>query len=149
MMAGALAARATARASLRRPRRRPPASRVGPWSCSRWPRSDYTANWSIRSSARRWSGCDRVVTVKVGASASAEVQHVLRTMVASSVRSVWKLWMGVPSAWCRRATFAFAAAERAAGATGSRVAPAAWSSSVKSSSRQASFRCHSTVWASM
>ena len=57
--------------------------------------------------------------------------------------------MGVPSSWCRGATFAFAAAERAAGATGSRVAPAAWSSSVKSSSRQASFRCHSTVWASM
>ena len=37
---------------------------------------------------------------------------VLRTMVASSVRSVWKPWTGVPSAWCRRAILAFAVAER-------------------------------------
>ncbi len=113
------------------------------------PRPAYTARVSISAMARACSGLGWVVTVKVGASSSAEVRHVLRTMVASSVRSVWKLWMGVPSAWCRRAILAFAPAERSAGAAGSRVVLAAWSSSVKSSSRQASFRCHSTVWASM
>ena len=115
------------------------------------PRPAYTARVSIRSIACRLSGFDWVVTVKAGASSSAEVRQalpaawpVLRTMVASSVRSVGKLWMGVPSAWCRRATFAFAPAERSAGATGSWVALAAWSSSAKSNSRQTSFRCHST-----
>ena len=53
---------------------------------------------------------------------------VLPTIVASSVRSVGKLWIGVPSSWHRRAIFALAAAERSVGATGSWAALAAWSS---------------------
>ena len=63
--------------------------------------------------------------VKGEASSTPESRQVLRTMVARSARSVWKLWTGVPSAWYRRATFAFAPAERSAGATGSRVVLAA------------------------
>ena len=63
--------------------------------------------------------------VKGKASSTPESVQVLRTIVASSARSVWKLWIGVPSSWHRRATFAFAPTERSAGATGSRVALAA------------------------
>ena len=73
-----------------------------PWHSSpfaeiRGRRSDYTAHWSIRSIAYRWIRFDSVVTVKVGASSLAQVRQalsaawpVLRTMVASSVRSVPK-----------------------------------------------------------
>ena len=86
----------------------------------------------MRTMARACSELGCVVTEKVGASSSVDVRQalpaarpVLRTMVASSARSVGKLWIGVPSSWCRRAIFAFASSERCAGATGSRVAWAA------------------------
>ena len=54
------------------------------------------------------------------AAGSAGSMAVWRTMVASPARRVGTLWMGVPSSWCRRATFAFAVAWRPADATGFR-----------------------------
>ncbi len=47
------------------------------------------------SGDRRSSGFDWVATVKVGESLGLDVRQVLRTIVASSVRNVWMLWIGV------------------------------------------------------
>jgi len=48
------------------------------------------------------------------------VRQVLRTMVASSLMRVAKLWTGEPSSRRRRLILCKAASERMAGATGSR-----------------------------
>ncbi len=45
---------------------------------------------------RRSSRLDWVVTVKTWESFGLDVRQVLRTIVASSVRNVWRLWIGVP-----------------------------------------------------
>jgi hypothetical protein len=86
-----------------------------------------------------------VVTSKVGACAPAfGARQVLRTMVASSAIKVAKLCAGVPSMSACVAALACAAADRVAGATGSRVALAWVSVSASINSRHASRRCHST-----
>ena len=69
-----------------------------------------------------WRGRGQGILGVRRAAGSAGSMAVWRTMVASPARRVGTLWMGVPSSWCRRATFAFAVAWRPAGATGSRAA---------------------------
>ncbi len=72
---------------------------------------------------------------------------MLRTLVASPANRVGKSWIRAPSLRYRRATIASAAAERSAGATGSRLALAVRALSSKSHSRQP-LRRHSTQQAS-
>ena len=91
-----------------------------------------------------------VVTISKVAELSPRVRQVLRTMVGSSSSKVRKLCAGVPSSRRRVEALRYAACEWRAGATGSRVALAAWSSgagvgpSANNNSRQASRMCHST-----
>src|SRR5262245_26548653 len=85
--------------------------------------SVYTEILSISSRAR---SCRSFGIVSMGnVEAVCGTRHVLRTIVESSSRSVWKLCTGVPSSSCFEIAFSSAAAERRAGATGSRVALAA------------------------
>src|SRR5262245_8977639 len=85
--------------------------------------SVYVEILSISSRAR---SCRSFAIVSIGnVEAVCGTRQVLRTMVESSSRSVRKLWTGVPSSSCLELAFFTAAAERRAGATGSRVALAA------------------------
>src|SRR5262249_8050296 len=78
--------------------------------------SVYTEMLSISSRAR---SCSSLGIVNIGnVEAVCGTRHVLRTIVASSSRSVWKLWTGVPSSSCFELAFFSAAVERLAGATG-------------------------------
>ena len=105
----------------------------------------YTAICRISAKARCCGAVGVVTTSKVGASGPADgVRQVLRTMVARSASKVAKLCAGVPSGSVWRLALVYAAAERVAGATGSRVALAPWSGSANISSRHASRMCHST-----
>ncbi len=71
-------------------------------------------------------------------------RHLFRTMLLRRRSSVRKLEARLPSSSFLVCILRRAASERFAGATGSRLAFACWSSSENSSGRQASIMCHRT-----
>ena len=90
-------------------------------STKRWPHSDYTLV-GVRSRserARAWSGVGMATRSKAASSGAPAGATLLRVRVASSARSVRRLWTGVPSGSCWECALSRAAAERCAGATGS------------------------------
>ena len=108
---------------------------------------DSAYSWMVlrRSRALCCLGLGVVRTSKVGASGpAAGMRQMFLTIPLRSLSRVRKLWTWLPSSSVLESALCWAASERLAGATGSRVVLAWRSSSENRSGRQASSMCHWT-----